>query len=176
MLYWSDWLQTKYTTLTYCLAEPTKNVPVKSDLMLMNWWIEAGKVPRRCMKNKLETIFSHAVLIRLASNEIHITHLWPCGGEEKNSSSIWPKLADSRVETISKVLLYFLCCCCCCGVLWAAAASCVLCGTQFFIQRVSPNYEALQVQVPDIYVPPNFALQISVEEMDFGKRHRQILF
>ena len=57
MLYWSDWLQTKYTTLTYCLAEPTKNVPVKSDLMLMNWRIEAGKVPRRCMKNKLETIF-----------------------------------------------------------------------------------------------------------------------
>ena len=37
------------------------------------------------MKNKLETIFfSHVVLIRLASNEIQNTHLWPCGGEEKN--------------------------------------------------------------------------------------------
>lgn len=115
---------------------------VRLHLMSMNRRIGRWEC-RWKMHKKLETIFfSHPILIRLASNEINNTHLWPCGGEEKQSRSNWAKLADSRVKTITKVFLYFLCCFCC-WMLWAAAAaesneraSRVLCGPHFFIQRV----------------------------------------
>ena len=38
MLYWSDWLQMRYKTLTCDLAEPMKNTSVELELMLVNWW------------------------------------------------------------------------------------------------------------------------------------------
>ena len=44
-----------------------------------------------------------------------------------------------------------------------------LCAVWTTIHSKSPNYAALQA-------PPIFALQISVEEMDVGNRHVQILF